>query len=413
MSKLDAGSKPSTQANFGSGRVFGRKIILALAGLILAYPDYLQGQDDKGQPFRRSILGQSPPEAQKKSIWIGKRVVQKYKNLPMIRAEDTFETIIINKFIVKEVDKQRLFVQIEGKGDEYWVQADDVVRFEDANTFFTREIKFRPAYYWNYQARSLWRKEMNDFDRALEDVNRAIWLYPEGGNLYSDRGLIWKKLRKYDNAIDDFNHAIQLYPNFFTLEHRAATYVEMKQFDAALADATESIRLEPLYAGTYATRGSAWFGKKEYAKAMADLNRAIEIDQYLVDAYFRRGGVLKAMREYNKAILDCEKAVRLSPSHNESHWLLAWILATCPDAKLRDGKKAVMLATKACELSKWRDFYDLHCLAAAYAETGEFDSAVKWQRRADSLNAKAEDKSKGIDRIKLYREGKPYHEPAS
>ena len=57
-------------------------------------------------------------------------------------------------------------------------------------------------------------------------------------------------------------------------------------------------------------------------------------------------------------------------------------MATCPEAKYRDGGKAVESATRACELTKWKSSEFLNTLAAAYAESGDFDAAVTWQTRA-------------------------------
>ena len=89
---------------------------------------------------------------------------------------------------------------------------------------------------------------------------------------------------------------------------------------------------------------------------------------------------------------------------------LAWLRATCPDASYRDGKQAVTGATKACELSEWKNANAVDTLAAAYAETGQFDKAVEWQQKAIDLAPKEDTKEKGRRRLELYKAGKPYRE---
>jgi hypothetical protein len=87
--------------------------------------------------------------------------------------------------------------------------------------------------------------------------------------------------------------------------------------------------------------------------------------------------------------------------------------ATCPAAEARNGAEAVKLAMKACELTGWIGPAHLDTLAAAYAETGDFDSAVKWQKEAVRLLTKkdpAEWSAQFEDRLKLYESGKPCRE---
>ena len=86
----------------------------------------------------------------------------------------------------------------------------------------------------------------------------------------------------------------------------------------------------------------------------------------------------------------------------------AWLWATCPDPKYRDGEKAVVSATKACEITQWKQSHILDTLAAAYAETGDFDSAMEWQTKANMLNLEPEYKTKGEIRLKLYKNKKTF-----
>ena len=89
---------------------------------------------------------------------------------------------------------------------------------------------------------------------------------------------------------------------------------------------------------------------------------------------------------------------------------LAWVLATSPVDKLRDGKRAVELAKQAVELTggKQAEFHDT--LAAAYAEAGQFDEAVRSQERAlEDARYAAVEGGGARQRLELYRSKKPYH----
>ncbi len=110
------------------------------------------------------------------------------------------------------------------------------------------------------------------------------------------------------------------------------------------------------------------------------------------------------------AIADYKEAIRLDRTFAPAYHALAWLWATCPEESFRHGKRAVELATRACGLAEWKDANMLATLAAAYAEVGEFDKAVEWEEKAIQLYANADDRKKGEERLKLYKDKKPYRE---
>jgi tetratricopeptide (TPR) repeat protein len=128
--------------------------------------------------------------------------------------------------------------------------------------------------------------------------------------------------------------------------------------------------------------------------------------------YYNRAKTKMSGGEFAEAISDYEAAVRVDPGYALAFNDLAWLRATCLVAEFRDGAKAVEQASKACELTNFKKAHYVGTLAAAYAETGDYDSAVKWQKKAiDLLTEKQEYlRADFEERLKLYQSGKPYRQ---
>lgn len=166
---------------------------------------------------------------------------------------------------------------------------------------------------------------------------------------------------------------------------------------------------EPDDADAYYERGIAWLDKGELDKAIADFTQSIRLDPQFSDPYSERGVAWHLKGEYDKAIADCSEAIRLAPKNADGHNNLAWLLATCSLEAHRDGKEAIEHATKACQLSKWKVVSFIDTLAAAYAEAGDFDEAVRWQRNA-MAKCPENQKEHCQSRLDLYESGRPHRE---
>ena len=228
---------------------------------------------------------------------------------------------------------------------------------------------------------------------------------------YLDRGDAWIKKGDPDKAIEDYNEAIRLGPNSaFAYIGRGAAWQMKGDPDNAIKDFTEAIRLDPKHAGAYTNRGNAWDTKGELDNAIKDYTEAIRLDPRNVEAYTYRSIVRFEKGDLDNSIKDGTEAIRLDPKSSPAYNNLAWIFGTCANADFRNGPKAVEYAKQACELTAWKEAGYLDTLAAAYAEAGKFEEAIKWQEKAIELATKESDKEEMRNHLKLYEAGTPYRD---
>ena len=146
--------------------------------------------------------------------------------------------------------------------------------------------------------------------------------------------------------------------------------------------------------------------KKDFDRAIAEHDEAIRLDPTNAHYIWKRAVNRVHQKQYDRALADYKEAFRIDPKSYTNG--LAWMFATCPSEGVRDGKKAVELASHACELSDWKNANDLDTLAAAHAEVGNFDKAVEWQEKAIQLGTDKEKNQKYQERLRLYKEKRPY-----
>lgn len=219
------------------------------------------------------------------------------------------------------------------------------------------------------------KDEVVTLDEAITFYTEELRKNPLAWNAFLYRGFVWDLKHDYDKAIADYGQAIRIYPLWAnSYNNRGWTWHKKKQYDRAIADYNEAIRLDPSSALAIVNRGFAWQDKGEYYKALADYDRALKVD----------------------------------PKYGRAWVARAWLYATCPEKKFRDGKLAVASATRACQLSQWREAPKLAVLAAAYAEAGDFDKAVRWQQDAIARYLDPEDRKLGRERLELYKQKKPF-----
>ena len=323
------------------------------------------------------------------------------------------------------------------------------MQYDKAIADYSEAIRIDPKFAVAYFDRgNAWADGEHEHDKAIADYCEAIRLDPKHARAYYARGDSWATKREDDKAIADYSEAIRIDPKKLARLHgprhglvggprrnttrpspistrpsesipKTSRLLQMPRprlgEEAGVRQGHRRLQRghpdpSEIRPDAYCERGLAWQDKQEYDKAIADFNEVIRLDAEYDRAYYNRGLAWQSKQEYDKAIADFNEAIRLDPRQAYSYHNRAWIWATCPDAKYRDGKRAVESATKACELSEWKDPDDMDTLAAACAEAGDFDAAVQWQSKAIELQGDEKRKADYRARLTLYREKKPYRE---
>src|SRR5215831_8433486 len=128
-------------------------------------------------------------------------------------------------------------------------------------------------------------------------------------NGYYERG-------QYDRAIEDYNQAIRLNPNHANaFSNRGATYARKGEYDRAIENYDEAIRLNPKHADAFSNRGVAYGRKGDYDRAVENYDEAIRLNPKHAAALYGRGNAYRRKGDYDRAIENYDEALRLNPKH--------------------------------------------------------------------------------------------------
>ena len=255
--------------------------------------------------------------------------------------------------------------------------------------------------------------EGGEWDKAIRDYTEAMRLEPKNGEAYIGRGLVLIASGSPAKARKDFDEAIRLdSKNPKAYFGRGASRAAERDFDAAISDYTKAIELDPKYAFAYGQRSYARQRKGDWDEAVKDAEEAVKLSPKVAGVFSIRGAAYQGKGEWGKALADFEESIKLDSRYYRAYANKAQILAACPDSKYRDGQKALKAAKYACELTRWRNSYELETYAAAAAETGDFEEAVKWQKKVlDDPEHLKWNRADPRARLELYESKKPFRLP--
>lgn len=262
-----------------------------------------------------------------------------------------------------------------------------------------------------------------NYDAALHDLNQAAALNPDDPETLLLRAHVYQQKKENDKAQADLDHVLRVSPGLASaLQFRAGLLASEGKFDLAVAELEKLRREKPVDVATLLEIGMLYSAAHEDGRAIAVYNQVLQADPKNYAALRGRAYAALASGHHAPALSDFEAAYRQNDNDSELLNNFAWLLSTSPSDKLRDGARAVKLATKSCELTKFKSPHILSTLAASYAETGDFAKAIEYSTKAVAAgepDMKAE-LQKELDSYKAHKpwrelqtEGKTENQPAA
>ena len=157
------------------------------------------------------------------------------------------------------------------------------------------------------------------------------------------------------------------------------------RIDEAEAHARQSVTLNPARAASQQTLGVVLLTKGRADEGIDALEEARSLDPTDAHTHLTLGEAYGAKGDLGAASMAFLDAAQYQPDDPFTLNRAGWILSTAPEPRIRDGARALSLASRAVDLTHRQDVVSLDTLAAAHAELGQFDAAVSAGREALAL----------------------------
>jgi tetratricopeptide (TPR) repeat protein len=248
-------------------------------------------------------------------------------------------------------------------------------------------------------------------DEAIAHYRQTLEANPAYADAHMNLGHALLQKGMPDEAIAHYRKAIDLKPAYAQAHYNLAMVLAQKaQWDDAIVHYQRAVEINPAYFDAQNNLGSALLQAGRLNEAIACYRNALRIDSNSARAHNNLAAALVQKGRVAEAISHYQEVLKIDPSHAKAHNNLAWLLSTSADSGLRNGARAVELATRANELTGGSNPLILRTLAAAHAETGHFDNALHTAQQALELaTAEANDPlTRGLrEDIELYKTGQP------
>ncbi|MGO9586462.1 MAG: tetratricopeptide repeat protein [Limisphaerales bacterium] len=261
-------------------------------------------------------------------------------------------------------------------------------------------------------------------DEAISHYQKTLTINPNNAEANYDLGNAFFKQGRMDEAIAQFQKTMAINPGYTDVHYNFSdihnnlgnAFLRQGRADEAIAQFQSALKINTNDASIHYNLGNAFRRQGNENEAIVQFQKALAINPEFTEAHYNLGNTVLQQGHVDEAIAQFQKALAIKPDYMEAQNNLAWVLATCQEASLRNGIKAVGLAERANTLAGGKNPVVLCTLAAAYAEAGRFPEAIATAQSARHL---AETQSNPAltellqSQLKLYQTDTPFHGAAS
>ncbi len=259
-------------------------------------------------------------------------------------------------------------------------------------------------------------------DEAIAHYLKTLAINPNYAEAHYNLGNAFLQQGRMDEAIAHYQKTLAINPNYADVHNSYAdvhnnlgnVFLRQGRMDEAIAQFQMALAINPKDANTHYNLGTAFRRQGDVNKAIVQFQEALAIKPEFAEAHYNLGNAFLQQGHVEEAIAQFQKALAIKPDYVEALNNMAWVLATCPQASLRNGIKAVGLAERANQLAGGKNPVIFATLAAAYAEAGRFPEAIETGQRA--LHLAGEQSNPALagelqSQLKFYQAGTPFHGP--
>jgi tetratricopeptide (TPR) repeat protein len=261
--------------------------------------------------------------------------------------------------------------------------------------------------------------DMDKKDDAMKILDKLHEKLPDDLGVLLQRASLSNEMKQFDKAIKDIDTAIKLVgENENQIRPlkvlRIQVLVSADKFDDASKELDSLEKNAPDELGIKLLRLDFLNNQKKHNEALEIVESLLTQNPQNLPLMRLKGNILLSMRKHQDAVKIFEEVIKIDPTDKTSLNNLSWVLSTSPIDMVRNGKRALELAEKACKLTDYKAAYILSTLAAAYAETGDFKKAVEYSQKSIELSTNDPNVNERVEDLKeeleTYKKNLPYRE---